>query len=1713
MNRSSQKALAFLLSVAMLFTTMAPTYVFSADALSQPLVQTEGAEGTENGDQGDTGGLAAEGAPAPTIKFTDKDGNVGELPGVTGRRIISPGAEGEGPEAEESGILGEQGLSRAPEGGGPILADPIEGSPAEGGAGTTEPGAPEGGSQGEPGGSPGGPAGAPSRPGVSTEPAVTTEPAVSTEPAITTEPAVSTEPAVTTEPAVSTEPAITTEAGLTSEEAIEFAPQSAGFIVEFIVPDGISGPAAQIVTMGGLAEDPGPVDLPASATMVAFEGWFLEGSFEQFDFENTAIEGDIELHARYRDYFLVSFYNGFDQVFLTKHVMPGQTLAALTPAEMGQFRAPVGEYFDHWALLDEDGDELREFFPGVERVNGDIYVKGVTIENMRYVFFFSEGSQVPFQTVPNGGRAAKPDDPSRVGYAFKQWSTTIGGAEFRFGNTPITEDTVLYAVWTPLPAKYEIVFWKEKANIPGDPLLRAPDGSLERLQPNFEFQTMITGSALSDTPISSMGIDTIIENRSALYPLYSIYTRGDYFATSETILGNGTTVINVYFKKKTYTVYFYIGNDSAGTVEYNTAKDRYSMTVGGNVYGWTNNIGNPASAGTSNAQLVSQIKASSIAPYSFTAKYEEDISDRWPSLSNVVKNGGNAYSATAFKAKHTTALFSTVRLTFTADLIPTDGGSELAVWTLWENGKIRVNLHYMVESLDNGVGEPLPSIISSPGADPSARYIEDAALYDSIWTDANRTVMHKDIEGSLPNGEVLYKDNAGVYVLYNVKELQKRSGMNLYLFYNRVRNPITFNTVGGSPAVLNTEPGLNYSSVKFGDNLEKYIPKTNPTKLEYGIEYSFAGWYYDADYYRPYAPGDLMGTEALTLYAKWTSKQFVVRQYDSMGTDSTPVAVLYKGYNEYVNPAELAYQPGVDYRKGEFIGWKIYVGPGLAHWFSFSTPITADINLHADWDAPSYNVIYHPNNTPAGLIHNSGDEPIDPIDYETGAEARVHGNEGNLTFSSGSRPLTFVGWETSEVSVVYYRNNVVTIGEEDIHLYPRAVLAGQLGQMNYHANYVRPGESSEEIVVQPTAKNRRIQLPDEEIFSEARAYYRFLGWSTTPSGGVEYAPRDEYLYGSLNADHLYAVWAPAIMYTVEFLVGEYGTALGTTRYSVAPGYTLAEAGVTPPAVTPDSSHIFLGWSPEFDPTVQVTRNMTYGALYRPKETVPEGWVRVTPYDGIYDARAHSITAVGTGTTPMSIEFREDAGAWGSVNPAYKNVNNAAADKKYVVWVRFSVDGYLPYVTSSYVRITKAALEVIAPSATVNLYDGIPTNAAWTLTYNGFVGGEGPSALSGAGIIAVPGFVLGTPGKFPVKASGYASGNYSISYTDGELEVLQALAPGGLVKEVWDDVAKAYSSRIYVNDRDQELTYRIRFKLPSDLRSYSTLDIQDLLPASLALKSPYGVTMTAAAVGGAPIYINGAVSVKYPAVGGGVLNIAFGSGTDWESLQGATVSIVIPTLIKPAAPAGAIMNKARLLVNDTASPTLPGQAPEEPSIEVDGPVVVLTDKVDDLTKDVYSEYAGGYTGETLYIDDRNAELDYRIMFTMPEDTTSMASIEVHDAMPAGMRLASTPAVSIRARVQGGAAVAGTASYDAATNTAKFAISPSGGGFAAYAGRAIVVEIDARLTGAGPGALVNRARVLVNGKNPAEATGPSVVVTDPIDDLRKLVQDPETGEYTG
>lgn len=204
-------------------------------------------------------------------------------------------------------------------------------------------------------------------------------------------------------------------------------------------------------------------------------------------------------------------------------------------------------------------------------------------------FYANGGSYTDSQVIRYGAAVAEPADPTRAGYTFGGWYDESLTQRYDFSKAMPAEDVHLYAKWNPRSSvSYTVVYWKEDTDNSG-----------------YSFGASSTKYATPGSRIS--GSDDMRNNNSF---------EGYIFNSSKTdknvqIAGDGSTIINVYYDRQTYTVTFKL-------------KDRH-----GDWY----------------------------TEKTVTAKYGDDIKDQWIQGYNwyVSKNGGAYYvSMDTMQAKNQT---------------------------------------------------------------------------------------------------------------------------------------------------------------------------------------------------------------------------------------------------------------------------------------------------------------------------------------------------------------------------------------------------------------------------------------------------------------------------------------------------------------------------------------------------------------------------------------------------------------------------------------------------------------------------------------------------------------------------------------------------------------------------------------------------------------------------------------------------------------------------------------------------------------------------------------------------------------------------------------------------------------------------------------------------------------------------------------------------
>ena len=270
---------------------------------------------------------------------------------------------------------------------------------------------------------------------------------------------------------------------------------------------------------------------------------------------------------------------------------------------------------------------------------------------------------------------------------------------------------------------------------------------------------------------------------------------------------------------------------------------------------------------------------------------------------------------------------------------------------------------------------------------------------------------------------------------------------------------------------------------------------TRPTGLP--SYYQFAGWYRNADLTLPVTADAKMPATNTTLYAKWTP---------------APVKVTYVYNNSDANKTvsikagDCAEEPTGITRDG-------YV---LAAWlredgrtYAFDSPVTEDITLTAKWVPVSgtHRVIYD-------LAGGSGSVTDDTL-YAEGSSTHAKDASG-VTPPSGSGG--FVCWMDAN-GARYYPGDVVKIGSDDTTL--TAVWANSNAvRIAYDLNYDgAPAPTFSEYA--PSNSKFTIDRPDP-----TRSGYRFLGWSTSKTGGNLLHQGDVVVADTIEAEGnvLYAQW-------------------------------------------------------------------------------------------------------------------------------------------------------------------------------------------------------------------------------------------------------------------------------------------------------------------------------------------------------------------------------------------------------------------------------------------------------------------------------------------------------------------------------------------------------------------------------------------------------------
>ena len=557
------------------------------------------------------------------------------------------------------------------------------------------------------------------------------------------------------------------------------------------------------------------------------------------------------------------------------------------------------------------------------------------------------------------------DKPTKPGYSFNGWNPKLPA-------TMPAENTTHKATWNAGTTSYTVVYWYENAN--DDGYSYVADQKIPDVAPGT--------SVRSDTYK-----DANFNNKDAKH-----FTYNENKAETVTVAGDGSTILNVYFTRNTYTLTFKDGQKTL-----TCGKEEHTHTHDGWYY-----------------------KASEIEIYYYGGCYP-------PGSYNGVGTGkGGAKKPTCGKSEHThsSKCYTTSDLTITAKYqadihnnFPIKDGDETIWWKVPDGTETygKLDQQTYLGSIDTMPGENIT--FKKYDTESGAKiyyYVEtlNGTSGDTTYNGKNYTQYKViDLDYST-NTNLTYKEEFHPITGFTQgdskptlpKDGEVRMQENNYLYYTRNSYKLKFYN-------YNADVAGEGGSVQYEAPLSGYEFKpVYPAMLEEGA-YAFAGWYTTAGCYAGsevnWATATMPASD-VTLYAKWVPITHTVKTYQTEN-DLNNVGSELGTWT--VSHGKTVENPPANPSKGEytFVGWFYKDADGTEHAFDFSMPVTKDLNLYAKWSVNtlvSYTIKYAVQNKDGTYTYIADDTKGSALALTTKTFDAKTGTQLKEGYQSGYFPTT-----------------------------------------------------------------------------------------------------------------------------------------------------------------------------------------------------------------------------------------------------------------------------------------------------------------------------------------------------------------------------------------------------------------------------------------------------------------------------------------------------------------------------------------------------------------------------------------------------------------------------------------------------------------------------------------------------------------------------------
>ena len=630
----------------------------------------------------------------------------------------------------------------------------------------------------------------------------------------------------------------------------------------YVFMNGTEEFARQILKNGETLNNPGTPE--ADSANKEFVGWY-DGN-TQLSFPYTVSVGNasstVTVKAKFADVYFVFFTNEKGEVMVTKKGANGDTISTEgVTYPVGNEQSIIG-----WNYTGNENDPL---ISEVKLEGKDVKLKAVVKDGHWITFDSQGGTYVEPAFVKGGAMTTAPAAPTRPGYTFRYWSATVGGAAFTFGHQ-LDQALTLHAVWTPnTNTRYTVIHWLENADDDG-----------------YSYKE-------SETKTGTTGAQT-----SAAAKSYSGFTAQTI--TQQTIAGDGSTIVSVYYKRNVYNVTFWTVKNSGSSWFPTYEKDK------------------------------------EITEKRITAKYEENIKDKWPGGIWNTSPGGSTFQAN----------INTMPLNGT-EFFETDQGSAEANYYLED-----LNGQYVLDHTDTGASRsstvteedryPITGFTCNTTKSPKnganyngAKFYYDRNSYNIVYVSGGQTVdtASKKFEQSIadagsytppvkPVGQEdyvfggWYADEATTKPYDFTGKSMPAQNVTVYAKWNKpVYNGTIYLTIEGTTGSSIT---LN---VPKGDTIETALNEKQAEIMgQVGEGYTWRGWRTGKDGTgEPFNPQTRITTD-VTLYPYYTKDgTFTVRYATKKDDVTAPVdgkSYAEDSFADLMSPGKLVAADGK-----YFLGW------------------------------------------------------------------------------------------------------------------------------------------------------------------------------------------------------------------------------------------------------------------------------------------------------------------------------------------------------------------------------------------------------------------------------------------------------------------------------------------------------------------------------------------------------------------------------------------------------------------------------------------------------------------------------------------------------------------------------------------------------------------------------------------------------------------------